>query len=95
MVHHPARAAFVGVGEGGGVRVISGFSCDIVGEDIAPVLVGTVVGNFVIIVVVGFVVCVVVTCSAGVVDWDVALIRGFCSCTRRFDVTETVFPPWL
>ena len=77
MVHHPPSAAFVGVGEGGGVMVISGVSCDIVGDDIAPVLVGTIVGNFVITVVVGFVVCLVVTCGAVVVAWTMALIRGF------------------
>ena len=95
MVHHPARAAFVGAGDVGGDGVISGVSCDIVGGGVAAVLVGIVVDNFVIIVVVGFVVCVVVTCSAGVVAWTAALIRGFCSCTRRFDVIETVFPSWL
>ena len=95
MVHHPARAAFVGAGDVGGDGVISGVSCVIVGEDIEAVLVGTVVGNFVITVVIGFVVCPVVTCSAGVVAWTAALIRGFCSCTRRFDVIETVFPSWL
>ena len=67
MVHHPPSAAFVGVGEGGGVMVIScvscisGVSCDIVGVDIAAVPVGTVVGNVVITVVAGFGVCPVVT----------------------------------
>ena len=51
MVHHPPSAAFVGVGEGGGVRVISGVSCDIVGGGVAAVLVGIVVGTVVITVV--------------------------------------------
>ncbi len=67
MVHHPPSAAFVGVGEGGGVMGISGVSCDIVGVDIAAVPVGTVVGNVVITVVAGFGVCPVVTWIAGVV----------------------------
>ena len=81
MVHHPPRAAFVEVGEGDGVMVISGVSCVIIGEDIAAVLVGTAVGTFVILVVAGVVICVVVICIGVVVDWSVALMMGFSSCT--------------
>ena len=79
-VHHSARGAFVGDGEGGGDRGISDVSCDIVGGGVAAVLVGIVMGTFVITVVAGVAFCGVITCIGVVVDGTETLIAGFSSC---------------